>query len=371
MAGSRQHLSKAELHRLTAGKKARSLELAKQYRMVRRGDVARRMELYKPGPHQKFHRGRVSPQYNHHCFKHRYWGPSLYVGVHWYPKWSTWVRWSWGYASDPYWDPRPIFCRPIYYEPAPLWVFWETPVWRPLPVVACGTWVDLPPAPIADPRIDLELVAVRFVDPGHPEENLGPRYRVWFRNNSNRPIALPFDVILFAGDAQRPAAEMPQAGVRVAAVAAGEIQSVDVRLPIEVYEAGRDEKGNLVPFSVLHVLVDAADEIAETAEENNSASLAPADVLPVDPAAFELEPTAVVPGEEVVVAGEGFGPQPGQVLLVVGNEEIDAEIAGWYDLGVRFTAPELAIAGPTEAEVIVVRGDRAAANPLRITISPK
>ena len=76
------------------------------------------------------------------------------------------------------------------------------------------------------------------------------------------------------------------------------------------------------------------------------------------------------PGGEVILAGEGFGPQPGQVLVHVGGRELEGEILGWYDLGVRWTLPKLAIAGPTEAEVIVVRGDGAAANPLRITITP-
>ena len=40
----------------------------------------------------------------------------------------------------------------------------------------------------------LQLLAVRFVDPGHPEEKTGPRYRVWFRNNSDLAIDKPFDV---------------------------------------------------------------------------------------------------------------------------------------------------------------------------------
>ena len=81
------------------------------------------------------------------------------------------------------WDPRPIWCRPVVYGPCPRWVYWETPVFVPLPAVGCGTWVDLKPVVVAAATSDLQLVAVRFVDPGHPEEKLGPRYRVWFRNN--------------------------------------------------------------------------------------------------------------------------------------------------------------------------------------------
>ena len=148
------------------------------------------------------------------------------------------------------------------------------------------------------------------------------------------------------------------------------MQSVDIRLPFSVYDIERDEKGDAAPFSVLHVLVDAGDEIAETAEANNGASLAPADILPIDPASFELDPASAKSGGEVVLAGEGFGPQPGQVILVIGGREIEAEIVGWYDMGVRFILPQIAATGPVEAEAIVVRGDRAAANPLKFTIRP-
>lgn len=366
-----QPMHKGNLHRVTGGKSARSIKLAEQYRMNRHGDVARRMGLHNHhGPRPEFHRGWVSPNYQRNCFKRHYWGPSWFVGVHWYPRYDSWVRWSWGYNCNPYWDPRPIYCRPIVYAPAPVWVYWETPVWAPLPVVPGGTWVDLPRAAVSDPRHDLQLVAVRFVDPGHPDEKLGPRYRVWFRNNSGRPIDVPFDVMLFAGNDKKIADKLSQAGVRVASIEPGEVQSVDIRLPIEVYEVEQDAKGNPAPFSVLHVLVDAGDEIVEKTEANNGASLAPADILPIDPAAFELDPVKAKSGGEVVLAGEGFGPQPGQVILVIDGKEIDAQILGWYDMGVRFALPQIVATGPIEAEVIVVRGDRTAANPLEFTILP-
>jgi hypothetical protein len=83
-----------------------------------------------------------------------------------------------------------------------------------------------------------------------------------------------------------------------------------------------------------------------------------------------LQPTTARAGDEILLAGEGFGPQPGQILLHIGGKEVEAEIGGWYDLGVRFTLPRIAIAVATQAEVIVVRGDGAAANPLSINITP-
>jgi hypothetical protein len=208
------------------------------------------------------------------------------------------------------------------------------------------------------------------VDPGHPDEALGPRYRVWFRNNSPHALTRAFDVVLLASIGPDLAADLPQAGVRVASIEAGDTQSVDIRLPIAVTGMGRDDEGQPVPFDTLHVLVDAGRVISETDESNNGAILPVADIPPVDPAAFELDPKTAAVGDEVIVAGEGFGPQPGRVLLHLGDIEMEPEILGWYDLGVRLALPNLPLAGATEAELIVVRGDGAAANPLQLAVTP-
>ena len=93
---------------------------------------------------------------------------------------------------------------------------------------------------------------------------------------------------------------------------------------------------------MLHALVDAGRETPDVIRANNGARLLPAEILSVDPAAFELDPVAARPGAEVTLAGEGFGPQPGRVLMEVGGQEMDAEILGWCDLGVRLTLPKLA-----------------------------
>jgi hypothetical protein len=364
-----ERLKSGNLNQLTAGKTAKNLKLAEQYRLYQTGDVARRLALEKRGNHPTIH-GVVSPIYERQCVRYHYWGPSFFAGVCWYPRWNPWVEWSWRHHCNPYWDPRPFWCRPVVYVACPTWTYWNTPAWAPLPVVACGTWVDLRPVVSSATAADLQLVAVRFVDPGHPEEKLGPRYRVWFRNNSSQPIAQPFNVMLFAGNDRRLAAGMLQAGVRVTGIDGGDMQSVDIRLPVEVYAMRRDARGNPVPFSVLQVLVDANREVAETTMANNGACLVPADILPVDPASFELQPTAAKPGEEILLAGEGYGPQPGRVLVQVNGREMDGEILGWYDLGVQWTMPKLALAGPVEADVVVIRGDGAAANPVKVTLTP-
>ena len=218
---------------------------------------------------------------------------------------------------------------------------------------------------------DLQLVAVRFVDPGHPEEKLGPRYRVWFRNNGSQPITQPFNVDAVCRQRRPAGADLPQAGVRVTAIEAGDIQSVDIRLPVEVYAMGRDAQGKPAPFSVLHVLVDANREVPKWRRTNNGARL----VAGRDSAGRS---GGVRVGARRRQAGAGgslwpakvLGREPGQVLVHVGGQEMEGEILGWYDLGVRWTLPKLAIAAPTEAEVIVIRGDGAAANPLKITVGP-
>jgi hypothetical protein len=380
-----------DLGRLTRGEVARKIKLDEQFRMMRKGDVARRLDLHDRGPHGGDSHGRaeinlfgphfsgwrvhhqyhgwIDPGYVHGCFRFHYWGPWYYPSYCWYPTWSPWVSWSWYYHCDPFWDPRPLWCRPVVYVAAPRWVYYQVPVWVPLPEATCGTWVDVEPV-VVGPEYDLQLLAVRFVDPGHPEEQLGPRYRVWIRNNSDRAITRPFDVFLLASADQKISRDVLQAGVRVGSIGAGEVQAVDVRLPVEVASMGVGEQGEPAPFTTLSALVDANREVSETSESNNGARIAREEILPVDPAAFELDPTTAAAGGEVVLAGEGFGPEPGQVLLHLGGIEMEAEILGWYDLGVRLRVPALPLAAATEAELIVVRGDGAAANPLPLTITP-
>jgi len=376
---SERHRS-GELERLTKGKIAGKIRLGDQYRMRHKGDVARRLGLHVRGPHHHrtrydnwhvphHYRGRISPRYARGCFWFHYYGPSYYPHYCWYPTWCDWVSWCWHYRCQPVWDPRPLWCRPVVYVAAPRWVWWEVPVWAPLPVVTCGTWVDVEPV-VVGPEYDLQLLAIRFVDPGHPEEQLGPRYRVWFRNNSQEAVTQPFDVFLVASNGDALSSDLPEAGVRVTSIESGQVQSVDIRLPFEACSMAADDRGQPAPFTTLHALVDANREVTETSEANNGTRLAREAILPVDPAAFELEPTTASVGGEVVLAGEGFGPEPGQVLLHLGGIEMDVEILGWYDLGVRLALPNLPLAGPTQAELIVVRGDGAAANPLQITVAP-
>jgi len=247
---------------------------------------------------------------------------------------------------------------------------YHDPAWTPLPEVASGTWVDVPIPEAAASDADLQMLAVRFVDAGHPEKRHGPRFRVWFRNTSKEDLATEFNVMVVAANDTELAEDLPQAGVRVESIKASEIQSVDLRLPWEVYEMGRDPSGKQIPFGHVHVLVDSHGEIDEAFEENNGTVLARGDILPVDPAAFSTNADTGVAGQLISIAGEGFGPEPGQVLVLAKGLELQAEIQGWYDLGVRAKLPVLPLAETTEVDLIVVRGDGAASNALKLRLAP-
>jgi hypothetical protein len=372
-------VKKGDLDKLTAGAMGKKLNLSEQYKMSLQGDVARRMGLNKQvvnvgavrttnniflsHPHYAY-RGWVHPAYATYAFRSHWHLPYFYVDFCWYPRWSPWVDWCWHYHYHPLWDPRPIWCRPVVYVVATPWVYYEPPVWVALPSVPCGTWVDVAPVAVAPAQYDLQVLAVRFVDPGHPDQKLGPRYRVWFRNNSAKPVTQPFNVLLAASADGQLRPNSPQAGVRVTAVEAGDAQSVDVRLPIEVTNLGQAAN------TTLFAIVDDNREINDVNRANNGAKIAQTDMLPVDPAAFEVSPTSAAAGGEVIIAGEGLGPEPGKVLVHLGGIEMEAEILGWYDLGVRLSVPKLPLAGATPAELIVVRGDGAAANPVTVNITP-
>lgn len=157
------------------------------------------------------------------------------------------------------------FCCPWWY----CWDFY--PIWCPLYHCGCGYWYNVPVVEIAE-GVDLQLLAVRMIDAGDAAQNLGPAYRVWVRNNSHVAIGHSFNVLALVAHDGNPAADLPQAGVRVDSIEAGQVIPVDIRLPAEANAAG---------LPMLHVLVDSHREIAEVYEDNNGAVLNRADILPV------------------------------------------------------------------------------------------
>lgn len=379
--GSRQRLQEVvrDRHRHAAeefahSKSVRQFKGHDQFDLHRHGDVARRAKLWaaldaRGGWRHRWH-GPIVPWYRSHCISTWYFGPVWYPRSCWYPRWSVWVDWAWWYPCDPLFDPRPIWCRPVVvYRPCPVWAYWQYPVWTPLPMVSAGTWVDVPINPV--PEVEVQLLAVRFVDPGHPEKNLGPRYRVWLRNNSRNTVEAPFNVLVMVAPSDRPAENLPQAGVRIDdPLRPEQVLAVDVRLPAEanrVQGAGEDAQA-VYPF--VHVLVDSHRELEDVLRENNGVVLPRHEVLPVDPAIFAVNPAAAESGQPATIAGEGLGPEPGKVIVNFNGLELEAEIEGWLDQGVRVRMPRLPLAAEAEATLAVVRGDGAISNVLPITLGP-
>lgn len=348
--------------------------LDRQFQLQRRGDMTRQMDfsanVIRAGGWQNRHHGAVAASFTSGSFSVWYAGGGCYPTHCWYPRWSPWVDWCWWDTCVPFYDPRPIYCRPVIYDPCLPWVYYDYPVWQPLPIVTCGTWVDVEPI-VVPVGLDLQMLAVRFVDNGHPEQNLGPRYRVWIRNNSPIQITAPFSALALAGNDPIPTADLPQSGVVIPTMDIGEVKPVDIRLPLQANRMGITPEGHRVPFNYLHILVDSHQQIAEISEANNGSVVARTDILPVDPAAFSTDLTAASPGTSLTIAGEGFGPEPGRVLISVGEYQTEAMIEGWYDLGIRFIVPDYMLTGMVDAEILVVRGDGAVANPLDIDLGPQ
>ncbi len=350
------------------------LGLKQQFEFQRQGDVSRRLNLstnlLSAGGWAKNRQyGVIAPGFTTAAFSVWYAGGGCFPAHAWCPTWSPWVDWCWWDACPVLYDPRPYSCIPCVYAPCLPWIYFGYPLWQTLPVVSCGTWIDVSPVVMAT-ELDLQLLAVRFVDNGHPEQNLGPRYRVWVRNNSPVQIATPFSVLLLASNEQIPTVDLPQMGVVVPSMDIGETKALDIRLPLAANRLGVTPGDHRVPFTYLHVLVDAHQQIAETFEDNNGAVLVRSDILPVDPAAFSTDLTAAAPESLLTIAGEGFGPEPGQVFVSVHGQQAQAEIHGWYDLGVQFAVPNFALTQPVDAEFLVVRGDSAISNPLTVRLAP-
>lgn len=359
---------------LISSRMGQRYDLDRQFSLFAQGDVARQMNfnttLLSNGGWQARHTGPVFSDYSRNAFSSWYPGPQWYPAYTWMPQWSPWVQWSFWNNVLPIYDPRPFVVRPYYYETAPIITTYQYPVWQELPVVASGTWVDVPPVSVSSGQ-DIQLLAVRFVDPGHVEEDLGPRCRVWLRNNSPETLNRKFDVTVFASLAPKLSDQLVQAGVTIPEIAGDDTIAVDIRLPADANRLAVDEDQDRIPFKYLHVVVDSQNSTKESDEENNGAIVKRGDVFPVDPAAFSTDVTAAAPGSTISIAGEGLGPEPGEVIVTIGEDQYSATVRGWYDLGVQIIVPELELRQLAEAQVLVIRGDGAASNPVALDIAPE
>ena len=328
-----------KLDSLTNGAAARKIGMADQFKLMDKGNVAGKLKLSdklaKNGGWQKRMCGPIDSHYCDHCKGQFYCGPKWCPGHCWCPKWCGWVSWCFG---CPMWfDPRPDFCEPIACDDC---VIEETVVINREGTP--DTWVDDQPQPrdgqpgpdgqpVADdqpgpdgqpPReagdvdVDLELVAIRFVDNGNAEKNIGPRYRVIIRNNGTQPVDHPFNVAAIVGPGSSENEKTPRAGKRVPGIDAGQTLAVDIRLPIDANATVKNDEGHSVAkFAKLGVMVDTRNEVEEATKENNGMGLVRDKILMVDPAVFAADTKQATLGQSINLAGEGLGPEAGQVLV--------------------------------------------------------
>jgi hypothetical protein len=116
--------------------------------------------------------------------------------------------------------------------------------------------------------LDIELLDVRLVDGGSLERNMGPRYRLFYRNNGN--VEAPkfhASVAVDIGEKLTETAEIVT--VEAVGIKPGKLQTVDVRLPVEVLKMAIDYEGQPAAFSILVAMIDSDEILNETDEVNN------------------------------------------------------------------------------------------------------
>jgi hypothetical protein len=110
-------------------------------------------------------------------------------------------------------------------------------------------------------NIDLELIDLQLMDAGDAGRNLGPRYRVIYRN-AGALAAGNFQVLLMASRDGSIDAQYPIGTAEVAGLNGGETSQVDVRLPATAQAAD---------MAALIVAVDRALQVDDVNRDNNAA----------------------------------------------------------------------------------------------------
>ncbi|HVU35748.1 MAG TPA: hypothetical protein VHE61_20070, partial [Opitutaceae bacterium] len=129
------------------------------------------------------------------------------------------------------------------------------------PTVAAAT----PAATVAG--VDLQLIDVRLLDNGDAAKQIGPRYRVSFRNAGTSPVDHAFNVALIAADDANLTTNLPTIESRISSVATSDVTSVDLRLPATAFDMGSDAHSE---FAKLFVFVDSHGEVNDVNRDNNA-----------------------------------------------------------------------------------------------------
>jgi hypothetical protein len=117
--------------------------------------------------------------------------------------------------------------------------------------------------------IDVETIAIKFIDAGDPSQGTGPAYRVTVRNNTDVAIDDVFDLTLAASNTQALTTGVPVATTWIDGMQASEVRDFDIRLPVAVDTMGPTQDGQPTPFSVLSAMTDSQNRLIETNKENN------------------------------------------------------------------------------------------------------
>ncbi len=150
-----------------------------------------------------------------------------------------------------------------------------------LPPGSSITWgVELPPLeaePLvvmgaAAPAIDLELVDVRLVDVGNIQANIGPRFRLFCRNNGTLE-APKFQISLMADLGKELTKTARLVTVDCVGIKPGQTQAIDVQLPVEVLKMTTANDQWPKPFDLLVAVADSDNRVPETNEDNNVLTL--------------------------------------------------------------------------------------------------
>jgi hypothetical protein len=163
------------------------------------------------------------------------------------------------------------------------------------PVIGIAPAFPFPAPPFGDLEIDSVHMAADAIDAK------GPLYRVSIRNNSPL-VARHFRVSLVAvlGTLDR---HSPVATVEMESIPAQGVAHIDVQMPVGVMNLGPE--GKTAPFDTLVVAIDSFDELAETHELNNVATLTREAITVVE----GVETTTVAPAAAAPAAVAA--PAPG------------------------------------------------------------
>ncbi|MBX7074434.1 MAG: hypothetical protein K1X71_14910 [Pirellulales bacterium] len=184
----------------------------------------------------------------------------------------------------------------------------------------------------------------------------GPRYQVVVRNAGTAATPRGFTVALVATGADgQPTAVSPRAIGQLGAMASGETKSLELRFDAPLGAA----QTHLV------LAVDALSEITESDEADNVTTITrPVEPI-VTPAAGTLPAISRVrAGEEgsMIVEGERFGDQAGQLVLELGSVRLALETTSWNARSIGVKLPRLQAPG-VMTRLVVYGADGAASAP--------